>query len=784
MRHILGLDLTKVVTFKKLSVDFNQNLTYIRGLNLDADPANPTGNGAGKTLMFSTLANVLFQTTPLALKKKSKRDILRQKGSSVGLVLKQSADGPEYEIIQTSSGYKIYEDGKDLELRTIPLAEEYIRKLFPLSETKFYSTCYLSTQRPYPLQRDTDTNRLQHFIDIFNLDQHSAIKDVLTQRLRTIKDNELKLSVLEQQRLELRRKLKEIRGTASDSEYRSAKAEYDSCTKRLEDLQADRYKLVTRQRDLSQLLEVEKTLDELRSRYQFKKPPEKMLRLFKKYRSDSLAWDRWRHRSEEASKLIAKIDKQLSQLEPPTLSKEKIASRRKKCQLRLRELSDTINTLTAAKRKHANTTKEISRLQEEFDQLGISVKKLADVDYRSEIAVLNSTIKLERLLEHESSDTHSCPTCLTKLDFDGIRKAVTSAKKKKAQLQALAEAARLHAELEELRANQIEFCQEDLDSAVSEQTELTAKYDKYAEQHEALSRYETLVAHRAEIEIPAKPDCDEPEYSVSDIDEHTDLCASIVDALSSKDVILSNHADLSDLRSASAVTKKLGSISNKLSALDSDLATLREVQSKAAAVVTTYEQHRSTHKVYKRELEAVEVKIEKLKPSATTKKLLEILIKAYGPKGLRAVAADSICSLFQTNLNHYCDLIFAEPFVFDVKASESGISITVDRNNGKPDSVSDVRNLSGAESNSFQLLCLISLLPLLPDNERVNLVILDEPTSHQDAVSRELFHTRYIPVLREVVPCVYVVDNHRDPLPKDAKEWVVQKQDGVSTLLT
>ena len=133
MRHILGLDLTKVVTFKKLSVDFNQNLTYIRGLNLDADPANPTGNGAGKTLMFSTLANVLFQTTPLALKKKSKRDILRQKGSSVGLVLKQSADGPEYEIIQTSSGYKICEDGKDLELRTIPLAEEYIRKLLPLS---------------------------------------------------------------------------------------------------------------------------------------------------------------------------------------------------------------------------------------------------------------------------------------------------------------------------------------------------------------------------------------------------------------------------------------------------------------------------------------------------------------------------------------------------------------------------------------------------------------------------------------------------------------------------
>ena len=783
MRYILGLDLTKVVTFKNLSVDFNQNLTYVRGLNLDADPANPTGNGAGKTLMFSTLANVLFQTTPLALKKKAKRDILRQKGSTVGLVMKQSADGPEYEIIQTSTGYKIYEDGKDLELRTIPLAEEYIRKLFPLSETKFYSTCYLSTQRPYPLQRDTDTNRLQHFIDIFNLDQHSAIKDVLAQRLRTIKDNELKLSVLEQQRLELRRKLKELRGCASDSEYKAAKTEYEECTRQLDEMQAARYALVTRQRDLSQLLEVEKTLDELRAQYEFKKPPEKMLKLFKKYRSDGLVWDRWRHRSAEAKKLIAKIDKQLSELELPDVNLEKLTARRKKGQQRLRELSTEIDTLTSAKRKYNGTAKEITRLQAEFDQLGVSVKKLADVDYRSEIAVLNSTIKLERLLEHEASDTHSCPTCLTVLDFGSIRKAVTSAKKKKAQLQTLAEAAKLHAELEELRANQVEFNAEDLERLQAEHDDLQAKVELYAEQLEVLSKHATLTSHKADIEVPEKPDCEEPEYSVSDIDAHTDLCSSIVDALSSKEVILSNHSDLADLRSAAAVTKKLSSISKKLEALDANMSALRESQAKAAATVTTYEQHRSTHRVYKRELEAAELKIEKLKPSATTKKLLEILIKAYGPKGLRAVAADSICSLFQTNLNHYCDLIFAEPFVFEVKASESGISITVDRNNGKPDSVSDVRNLSGAESNSFQLLCLISLLPLLPDNERVNLVILDEPTSHQDGVSRELFHTRYIPVLREVVPSVYVVDNHRDPLPKDAKEWVVQKQGGVSSLL-
>ena len=173
MIHILGLDLHNVVTFKKASLDFPEGLTYVRGLNLDSDAANPTSNGAGKSLLFSTLANVLYQTTPMALKRKAKKDILRQKGSTVGLILKPGHDAPEYEILQTSSGYKIYEDGQDVEVRTIPIAEEYIRKLFPLTETKFYSTCYLSTQRPYVLQRDTDSNRLQHLSDIFNLDQYS-----------------------------------------------------------------------------------------------------------------------------------------------------------------------------------------------------------------------------------------------------------------------------------------------------------------------------------------------------------------------------------------------------------------------------------------------------------------------------------------------------------------------------------------------------------------------------------------------------------------------------------
>lgn len=782
MRYILGLDLHNVVTIKQASVDFNHNLTYVRGSNLDSDAANPTGNGAGKTLLFSTLANVLFQTTPLALKKKSRRDILRQRGSSVGIILKEHVEGPEYEIIQTSKGYTIYEDGKDLELHTIPRAEAYIRKLFPLSDIKFYSTCYLSTQRPYLIQRDTDTNRLQHFTDIFNLDQYTAIKDVLTQRLRTIKDNELKLSVLQQQRLGLRKKLKDLRAGASREEYAQARSEYTASTSDMDKLQAEKFTLTTQKRDLDALLVIEKTLDVLRGQYSFKKPPAKMLKFFRQQRSDSISWDRWRQRSAQSTKMLAKLDAQLEALDLPNTPKAKLSTLRKKTIARIRELDSLISDQRSAERKFVASKKEIARLTSEYEELGITTTA-SDVDYDSEIAVLNSTIKLEKLLKHEH-ESQACPTCLAPLDFDNLRGLVARAKKRKEKLLVLSKASRLLTQIAELSEGQVEFDQASYDDLVTEQDLLNKKRDTYELGLDTYSKHETLCSHRSEIEIPNKPDGDEPEQSVTDIDGYIDLCVSIADALSSKDVLLSNHSDLSDLRSAEKVLNKVESIARRMSDIDAKLSKLRLRQSSAASVVSAYEQHKNTHGVYKKELDEVDLKIEKLTPSATTKKLLDILIKAYGPKGLRAQAADSVCSLFQTNLNHYSDLIFAEPFIFEVKASESGISILVDRNNGKPDSISDVRNLSGAESNSFQLLCLISLLPLIPDNERVNLVILDEPTSHQDAVSREIFHTRFIPVLREVVPSVYVIDNHGDPLPKDAKEWVVQKQGGTSTLLT
>lgn len=782
MRQILGLDLQKVVTFDELSVDFKDGLTYVRGLNLDADPAKPTGNGAGKTLMFSTLANLFFQTTPLALKKKAKKDILRQKGSSVGVIYRTHDDGPEYEIIQTSSGYTIYEDGNDLQLRTIPLAEEFIRKLFPLSETKFYSTCYLSTQRPYVLQRDTDSNRLQHLADICNLDQFDGVKEHFNTQLRQLKDNELKLSVLQQSVVDLKRKMKDLRETVSKDEYAKYKADYNKIAQDLEAIKTRRFELNTRQRDLEALRSVEKSLDSLRKRYTFKETPAKMLKSLKEQRAASLSWDRWDQKSEQARSSLKKLRKQLGELsEPATPSKEMRASL-KSLDKSIREQDNELSELLSQKKQHDKAQAEVERLQSELDALGVD--KIPEGDHESELAVARSTLRLEKLIEHGEHEVVECPTCMTELELDAIRATVKDARKRIKRLEKYVEAQSLQADLKKAKKNVPDFDEARIEKLQRSLKKARAQHDELSSQVEDAEKYESVKSRIAEIEVPPEPDVTRPGYSVSEIDEHMDLCASIVEALSQKELLLANHPELSSLRSELQVSEALDKLKAELESLDARYSKLQTRQSKASEAVTSYEQHRNTHRVYKKELDATQEKIDALMPSLRRKKLLEILIKAYGTKGLRANAAASVCDLWQTNLNFYRDLIFAEPFTFEVHASDTGISVLVDRNNGKKDSVSDVRNLSGAESNSFQLLCLISLLPLMVDSDRVNIAVLDEPTSHMDEVSRTMFNERYLPALREMVPSVFVITPHADDACPNSSEWVVRKQGGVSSLLT
>jgi hypothetical protein len=97
---------------------------------------------------------------------------------------------------------------------------------------------------------------------------------------------------------------------------------------------------------------------------------------------------------------------------------------------------------------------------------------------------------------------------------------------------------------------------------------------------------------------------------------------------------------------------------------------------------------------------------------------------------------------------------------------------------------SDVRYLSGAESRLLSLLSLLAFLPLLPDNLRSNICILDEMEANLSRSSRELFIRKSLPVLQKMVPNIFIITplTAQDFYIPEAKNLRVVMQNGVSTI--
>ena len=115
--------LKNIVVHKNSSFEFKDGISVVRGTN-----------GAGKSLIFNSLANLFFSAPPLLKKKDAK--ILHDEDSAIGAKYKFS--DKEYRVVQeckkSSLSYKIEENGVNLEPRTISIAKDILERSFPISE--------------------------------------------------------------------------------------------------------------------------------------------------------------------------------------------------------------------------------------------------------------------------------------------------------------------------------------------------------------------------------------------------------------------------------------------------------------------------------------------------------------------------------------------------------------------------------------------------------------------------------------------------------------------------
>ena len=176
-------------------------------------------------------------------------------------------------------------------------------------------------------------------------------------------------------------------------------------------------------------------------------------------------------------------------------------------------------------------------------------------------------------------------------------------------------------------------------------------------------------------------------------------------------------------------------------------------------------------------------KIHSLEQELSDYDVVKALVDAYGTKGIKTLAIAEICNRLQNNLNNFSFSVLPEPIYFTIVIEPNRFDILATRNPGTEfEQTSDVRLLSGGESRAFNLLMLISILPLIPDKLRTNIVVLDEMTANMDSATKHLVYETYIPLLQEQVPHVIVLDTGTTPID-GARELYVVKEGNTSKLV-
>ena len=767
MIELTDVELSNVVYFKKAKLDITRHpFVVITGHNKDSRISTETSNGAGKSLLFSSVPNLRYEQTPLA-SQKSKKDMLSSSASSITLGLKGN-DGKSYKITQTASKFVIERDGTDIQARTINIQKAELERIFPISEEEFYSYIYLQSQRPLAFQIDKPAARLHYITSVFRLDVYDQLKKFFTRKLGEIKNKQVEFDVLNNQLIKINSLLERLDWSKDKAE------ELEAAQSVIKSLSGDAKKLQTKIERLKAALAVSERHAKLTKQRKVLKPKLdlksakaelELHELVSDYKSEYKTYTAQR---EQLTTQIAEIGE--------TKPVEKLEKQIKKLNDHQAGEEASLTMLHEARQFYKQIMREVEEATAAVKETGA---KLKDVDvivtlgpkgYEAEIAKYSAVLQLESIVD-DCADGE-CPTCQQSVNIQKFKKQIAEAKEAVKKAKQGIKKYRACKELFDLqhKAKKHEFDekaeQEFLDRRLAYKA-TEDKLEKLQEQLHSARQLAKLNARLDELTKPKKPK-KEPKYPKKQLLE-----------------ILEQHSEIKRIDSVLAsLEEQHGTIdpvelSNSLEEAEKRYAKIERKYVKAQDTCSSLGSKASEYKVLRRERKDAIESLKALEPIIAQRGLFKSLEKAYG-KELKVYAANQVLAQIEQNLNRYSNLIFAEPFKFAVHADDKGVHCVVDRGNGKK---SDVRLLSGAESDCFRLLFFYVMLIMVDDTRRTNFAVLDEPDSHMDDTTRSLFIERFIPALRTLVPHVFLIT----PLSKHAYSEcayvTVVKHKGVSKLV-
>ncbi len=756
MHSIKGLALQSVISIEEAYIPFDDKFVCVTGHNRDSKISNIQNNASGKSTIFNAIANILYESDPMS-SKKDRRALLKTSDAKIQLDLVDT-HGRELTVLQTASKYFCQNaELGDLKPHKISDAQNLIQDYFPITESEFYSYCYINGNKPFTFQHDTDANRFTFLAKLFRLDIYDQVRN----HVKKLREEAAKSVVWHDAVMDNIIKIQQQIGfnawdTANDNEA-------DLLATKMSELSDQSVKLYNQ---LAEMEANQKYADRRRSH-------ERKIK-----RAERIATKNGIQFNKAQLKSLRKLMDEMDSYEDYVKEKRKYSAKLATIQLELKELGD-VSDANALRKEFSELSSKMDRLDTEYakavtnneklkkttrkiELLESKLSKFKSFDKKKAVKELNN---LEQVIEiaEELGDHSECPTCGQDIDRKAIKSQAKKAQKTVNTLNSKLDKLELFEELEELRASIKGIKHVDLVKLKKSIKKVDARLDTINDLGEASVRYTELTTMLRELKSskPTKVKKPKTKFTSDAIEE---MGVALKEGLDAKERL----ADIPVIEFDAARHKK---IKAELTKIDKRVNKTRK---KHVEYSVKKSQHYSLHE----QLDSANVELKKHSKAVERKKLYDTMYKLYG-KELKGVAINDRLAALQDVMNENASLIFSEPMKFTFQAEGTKVTAEVLRHNGVS---SDIRYLSGSESNCFRLLFAYSLLPILPSDRRTNFMILDEPDTACDDEVREHIIKNFVPHLKQAVPNVFWITPKSVDSFSEGEHWQVIKKDGLSSI--
>lgn len=763
MIEILRSKYKGVISHAEGAYDFTDNcgLVVVSGHNKDSLIAKDQNNGSGKSTFFGMIPNVRFEASPLADVKK--RSLMHSKGSFITLDIRTPQN--EWSITQTSSSYTIVKDGEDQKVRGHATQKQRIAEILPLTEEEWYSYVYLHSQKGLEFQQATARVRMNYITTVWRLDQYDVMRKYFDKKVDAVKLAQNDYNIHNNSLMKINDSLNANGWSRKKGiQLKEATEVVKSLSKKVKKLQGRIQELRALKKQVDFYANTQSTLKKLQKKSKHSKAE------LKEYYADVEAYEQFDEAMEEYTRTSKKLKKKLAELGDGAASKNS--------KKRIKELRESLaawekeeSRLSKDRDRHDDAKRELENLDDHVDNdlrsylsMCNKMKKNPMEALKEELGIVKSTLSLSDLLhEHENG---KCPTCAQKINVKDLESSVRAAKKRKGKLHSLIRAL----EIRDTRVNNkqiIDTLQFDERAFYALRTKIkkgNAELEKLTDNLENAARYEEISEQLQNLKKP-KGSKAKPKYTREQIED-------MVEALNEIKNLKARLEEFDEVPEHDGIDTEYEETKSKLKKLEKRYEAAFKVTVKLGG-------RHAEYKLLSKQREEIGLKLDELRPLTEQLLMFKTLAKAYSNKGLKLHNTNNILYQLEHHYNRHASRIFAEPFKFSVTAKDDGVHIIVDRGNGR---VSDVRELSGAESDSFRLLHFLACIIMAPAARRVNLAILDEPDSHMDNATAALFAEQYIPFLRTLVPHIFLITQKGKHSHSNCGYLTIEKHKGISRI--